>query len=497
MGNILIGWSEVNITPDKPIKLAGQFFDRISEYVETPITVTALAIKNDIEQAVFCSCDLVSISDKLIQDVRNIVKDANVGINVNKIIINATHTHTSHIYERGVTASTRSLDKYLPKGKKIDSFENADYFDPKYAAVFLSQKIAEAILKAWKNIKPSKLSNEFGRAVIGHCRRVCYDDYSAKMWGDADSANFTGLEGGNDSGIEMLYIFDTDKKLSGIVINVACPSQVVEHRSFISSDYWGKVKVLLREKYGNNLFVLCQCSSAGDQCPRDLIRWVEPNTPTNDPNIYRANPRKKKADCSMFDIEGTWELGHRIADVVIARYEAALKNAEDDFDFIHEYECLKLPLRKVGIKEYETAKKQLEEFFGRQKEDKQYSEVDRNSLHLPCGTIDRYEYQQKENIVPIELHIIKLGNIAFATNPFELFLNYGLKIKARSFAEQTFLLQLACGSLGYLPTEIAEKGSHYSAYVTSGYVGHEGGNLLVQETVDKINTLFKNNKNSS
>lgn len=34
MGNLLVGWSEVSITPDnKRISLAGQFAERISEYV--------------------------------------------------------------------------------------------------------------------------------------------------------------------------------------------------------------------------------------------------------------------------------------------------------------------------------------------------------------------------------------------------------------------------------------------------------------------------------
>lgn len=31
-----IGWSEVNITPDKKVSLEGQFAERISEYVEKP-----------------------------------------------------------------------------------------------------------------------------------------------------------------------------------------------------------------------------------------------------------------------------------------------------------------------------------------------------------------------------------------------------------------------------------------------------------------------------
>lgn len=46
MGKIKIGWAEEIFEFQKPVSLAGQFAERISEYVEKPITVTALAICN-------------------------------------------------------------------------------------------------------------------------------------------------------------------------------------------------------------------------------------------------------------------------------------------------------------------------------------------------------------------------------------------------------------------------------------------------------------------
>lgn len=89
-----------------------------------------------------------------------------------------------------------------------------------------------------------------------------------------------------------------------------------------------------------------------------------------------------------------------------------------------------------------------------------------------------------------EVHIIRLGDIARATNPFDLFLDYGNQIKARSEAHQTFLVQLACGCEDYLPTEKAEKGGHYSGFVSSGLLVHKGGELLVANTLEEINKLF-------
>ena len=91
----------------------------------------------------------------------------------------------------------------------------------------------------------------------------------------------------------------------------------------------------------------------------------------------------------------------------------------------------------------------------------------------------------------VELHAIRIGDIALATNPFELFLDYGLQMKARSPAQQTFLVQLACDIAGYLPTTRAVQGGHYSAVVASGKVGPAGGRMLVDQTVKMINALWE------
>ena len=111
-------------------------------------------------------------------------------------------------------------------------------------------------------------------------------------------------------------------------------------------------------------------------------------------------------------------------------------------------------------------------------------------MHVYSGAITRYRQQQIVNTVEMEVHIVRFGDVAFCTNPFELFLDYGNQIRARSKAKQTFIIQLACGTAGYLPTEAAEKGSHYSAYVSSGTVGHIGGDMLVRETLERINKKF-------
>ena len=62
-------------------------------------------------------------------------------------------------------------------------------------------------------------------------------------------------------------------------------------------------------------------------------------------------------------------------------------------------------------------------------------------------------------------------------------------MQARSKAIQTFVIQLA-GPGTYLPTQKAINGGHYSAIVQSTLVGPEGDQILVGQTVAKINKLF-------
>lgn len=489
-----IGWSEISITPEKNISLTGQFYERISCGVETPITATAFALECGGEAMVICSCDLTSIVPGF-QDAVRARLAGKTDLPLDKIMLHATHTHASHTCTAPKTGSSRSalkvLHDYIPSDMMYTPLVTTDesIMTPDEALEFLTQRVALAVKTAWENRAPARYACGFGRAAVGMNRRVCFDDGSAKMWGDTNSPNFTHLEGGSDNGVEMLFAFDADKNPTGVILNVACPSQVMEHRNLISSDYWGKVKLYLREKFGEDFFVLGLCSAAGDQCPRDMIRWQNGETPVNDPNISRPHYIERRSDGSMFDIQGTYRIGRRIANEVFAAFEEIGETFTQP-EFIHITEQVSLPLRRVTVADYENAVAAIERFVEKNK-GRAIDFNDTAAMHVHAGTIARYELQQTQRFFTSEMHFIRLGDIAFATSPFELFLDYGNQIRAQSYAKQTFLIQLCCDAGGYLPTKIAEQGSHYSAYVSSGKVGSDGGNLLVRTTLDRLNSFFK------
>ena len=160
-------------------------------------------------------------------------------------------------------------------------------------------------------------------------------------------------------------------------------------------------------------------------------------------------------------------------------------------EFRHRAEKVALPLRRVSGEEYRKALEIIDNFA---KDASDFDYRQNAALHVYAGTIVRYRYQQNHDLYSAEMHFLRLGDVALVSFPFELFLDYGNKIRARSPAASTFLVELCCGAGGYLPTLRAERGGHYSAYASSGKVGLEGGEFLVRHTLEILRDLWYTDK---
>ena len=137
----------------------------------------------------------------------------------------------------------------------------------------------------------------------------------------------------------------------------------------------------------------------------------------------------------------------------------------------------------------------------------EYRRCGKSGIHLPLVSLGiwqnfgsasgKYEDQKKDKKITMEMHVVRLGDIAFATNRFELFMDFQHRIQARSPFEQTFIVQLVgqpyeCSNGGgYLCTERAFEGRGYSAIVFSIQVSHEGGQELVNETVKQLKDMYE------
>lgn len=87
----------------------------------------------------------------------------------------------------------------------------------------------------------------------------------------------------------------------------------------------------------------------------------------------------------------------------------------------------------------------------------------------------RYESQETEpDTLMTPVHTVRIGDIAFATTTYELYMDFMHRIQARSPFIQTFYVEL-CGPGTYLATERAKQGKGYSASLFCNMVSPEGG----------------------
>lgn len=470
---ILIGWGSRDVTPKGKVSLRGQFHVRISDKIHDPLTTTALALESAdaSEQAIIVSLDAVGVADYIVDGCRKVLSKKLSEFNSGKLFISATHTHTAPDQPRPILAAHPEIKGVMSEKKYGD---------------LLIEKISEAAIEAWNSRKAGALSWGKGHAVVGFNRRVFYFDGSTAMYGKTDVPKFSHIEGYEDHGVDMLFTYDADHKLTGMILNVPCPSQCTEGAWFVSADYWHETREAIRANHGEKLYILPQCAAAGDQAPRTMVN--------------------RQADARMFKLKGygdDYDMARRqdIADKISATVDEVLplasKDIRDELEFCHAVTNLDLKQRIASDEDLATAKKEVASWKAKLEElkDADPASIEYSSAFRRIGfnqkVIDMYHAQQhgEQLSFPVELHTIRLGDIAMSTNRFEYFLDFGLRIKTRSKAVQTFIVQLA-GEGTYLPTERAMSGGSYGASIASTPIGPEGGQEIVENQVETINKIF-------
>ena len=450
-----IGGATVDITPDQPVALDGQRNARISKKAETPLTANVLALESRdgdeaLDQAIIVSCDLVAIRQGVLQQVRDKVKPRLPGFDIQKLFMSATHTHTAPVTQEG---------KYtLPKEGIMHPAEYAEW---------MTSRVADGIVEAWQKRKPGKVSWGQGQAVVAQNRRAIYANGKAAMYGKTGVPEFRALEGYEDHNLEVLFFWNLEDQLIGTAINVPCPSQEVESGSVINADFWHPVRVKLRERHGQDLFVVAWTGAGGDQSPH-LMYGREAD----------ARMRKLRGNLSRLD-----EIARRVVNGWEEAFEGARNDIRADVPFRHQVKTIQLPRRQVTETEVAEARAEVAKYSQNPKQ--LWNQLWNQRV------VDRYEAQKSGSERPyeMELHALRLGDVAIASNEFELFTDFGLQMKTRCPAIQTFVIQLA-GPGSYLPSERAVKGGSYSAVIQSSTIGPDGGQELVDRTVETLNEFW-------
>ena len=478
-----IGWAERDITPSldggKKIPLAGQYYVRDATNIHSRLKVTCCVMRNGDEQVLMGSVDVVGLWDPFTKRLAARLHERIPAVRPESVFLGSPHNHAAPFLRPCYTAAVKD---WVAK--------NPGRLTPDEYADFVLARTLDAFEEAWRNAAPGGVARAFGTARIGHCRIATYLDGTSEMYGDTSRPDFAGMLEGEDDGVEMLFTCDAAGRKTGVFVNAACPSQVMELSNVISSDFAGAMREKLAKRHGGKFYSVYHLGAAGCQSPRDLVAGRERDgfSGWDEASVEAISDRLVRC---VTDAEG-----RAIPCPPVLR---------------HRVRPMRLPMRRVSAAETEAARRELAAYEAKWPGKTAWEDFLREVHHYeqtqgrfpydsklhPYAAMDvcravikRSETQDASPFLDIESHIVRIGDVAFVTNPFELYLAYGQVVKARSAAKQTFLIG-KCGSCGYVPTERSEKAVGYSGGVNVGRIGHQGGYMFCDEAVKGIAELFQ------
>ncbi|MCK5806590.1 MAG: hypothetical protein KAI66_27415, partial [Lentisphaeria bacterium] len=368
------------------------------------------------DHAIIVSVDACAVDLSVLDRVRDVLAERLPDMDPRKLIASATHTHTAPFAGCGVVLQKDAdyMDDIL--AKYPDYMTTAEYTD------LLVEALVSAACEAWNTRSAGALGWGYSYAVVGENRRVRYFDDRAVMYGSTALPDFSHIEGHVDHGVNLLFCYDADTKLTGVLVNLACPSQCSEGgQDYVSADYWHEVREELRKRYGSDLFVLPQCSAAGDLSPHRQIA-----APAED-RMLRLKYGEGLARGSNTALRR--DLAKRIGYAVDDAEPCARQDLQSHAEMIHTWLDLDLPHWDVTETEYEDARKEiaeLEKTIAKLEGDDPLGRAltSAQSRRGWCGrVVERYESPPAS--VPAQVNVMRLGAIAFVTVPFEYYLDFG------------------------------------------------------------------------
>jgi hypothetical protein len=91
--------------------------------------------------------------------------------------------------------------------------------------------------------------------------------------------------------------------------------------------------------------------------------------------------------------------------------------------------------------------------------------------------------------IDVPLQVFRIGDLAVTAIPFETFVEIGLELKSRSPFDDTFTVELANGSFGYLPTPEQHELGGYETWLGTNYVEFEASERIEETLLEMLNSL--------
>ncbi|HUQ64762.1 MAG TPA: hypothetical protein VM101_01305 [Flavitalea sp.] len=438
-----------NITPKIGTSINGQFQDRRVQNIHDETYARSLVLDDGETCLAIVVMDLCAASREMIDRAKARAHEA-TGIPTQNMLISATHTHSA--------------------GTAVPVFQSTP--DPVFVD-FLSDRAADAIIRAYKNRMPARIGWAVGHEpseVFNRRWKMKPNTQMPNPFGGQDQVKMNPGQGNPallepagpvDPEIPVISIQSYDSVPIGVLANYSLHYVGGVPDDEISADYYG----MFASRIGELL-------NTGNKM-KPFVGMMTNGT-SGDINNVNVSVDKSAPDAPYVRMR-------MVANIVAAEaYKAILNIKYYDWVSLASFQQeISLGVRKPDKKEISRAK----DIVSRAKD----SVMMTTDEVYARETLLMKDYPDQ---VPIILQAFRIGDLAITAIPNEVFAEIGLELKAKSPFKPTFNIELANGYNGYLPTPAQHKLGGYETWrARSSYLEVDAAPKITQTLFSLLNKL--------
>jgi hypothetical protein len=424
------------ITPPRGSYLIG-YADRMrgASGVHDELTATALVLADAQTALALVALDMLCLHEDVVARIRARIAEQ-TELPAENVLLACSHTHAGPI----AWAEKRSSRR---RRRLIDR---------------LVERVTDAVVEASGDLTPVQLEFGVGQAEIAVNRRERQADGRIEIG--------FNREGPVDRSLAVLQLRDDGGAIHATLVNLAChPATLSPANRLISADWPGVMRREIELATGAPCLFLQGATG----------------------NLNPDHP------WGPDDLEAIERLGSRAAGAALARCEAGLEPIAGTPLAVSREE-ISLPIRLRTTQDGDEVE--------------HYSETGARMMGVPrflIGPWLRYAYPWRPRLretseggqeMPMELQVLRLGDLAVVAHAAETFSEIGSAIKELSTAPHTVFTGYSNGCIGYLTTAAAQAQGGYEveqaplAYRISGTYEPISETLAIRRSVDAVARLF-------
>lgn len=448
------GFFETDITPALGMERPGGYGKAYCDTLHDPLKVRAAVFDDGDTAAALVGIDSCMIEADTVHAARQRICKR-CGVPVENIMIGASHTHSGGPLPGPFPEDVADASELV----RTLVLEQSIVGDPFYREWVIGQ-IETAVCEAHRRCVPVTCSVGSGsEAEAVHNRRFHMKSGRVCSHPGKGNPDILGPAGPIDPEVGVLAAWTAGGQLAGCVVNYACHGTTGP--GGVSADWIHYLEQTIRGVMGEDAVVVFLNGACGDVTQVDNLSL-----------------RARESGESVARTVGT-RVGAEVLKVLTTA-------ARDDLTPVRVCRrTLRIPRRPPSAKSLERARKLFED-TGQSPE---RSSAER--IFAKERLVLEHMISQRPEI-DAEVQAVQIGPALFLSNPAEYFCSLGLRIKKESPFPFTYVVELANGSIGYVPdTEaFAADGGGYETVLTSyANLVPEAGNMIADASIELANKL--------